>query len=537
MDSRTRRELGGSALVFTATALFVWWLAGNRFVPILDEGIYLDGALRIVKGQVPYRDFFVLTGPGAFWLHAALFRLLGVSFGHAHLTLVFDIAILAALVFWLTSRFARGAIAALVTICFVVFGTADPHILVLNHRWDSAVWGLSAVALVLLAAERPGRLIPAAAGLFAASAAWFTPSMGVLTLLLAAWLAAFRESRRVLPWFLAGGAVVSACSLAALAVSGALEPFIRHMLWTAANYAGPNRVPYGAVAGGYWSLLRDARGAEWFIRVLVIGCIALPAILPPLTLAGFAASFRRWPACGIPLRSVLLLLLSMTVMVVSTYPRWDIGHLLYVSPLSFVLSGWLAGACLSRRVQRLFALAPLLLAAVFAISSVQTRLALSSAATRGGWITATPQDLALIRAVEHHIPAGETLFVFPYMPVLYFFTQAENPTRYCFLQPGMMTGKDEQSVLAGLRARPPRWVVYSNIPPSSYLGLFPSSDRARLRMPGIEEFIRTNYEQVAAHTHWKATYQVLKRRESPHAAGPAEPLPPPSPPASTPRGA
>ncbi len=74
-----RRDLLGAAGVFVLTAALLWWLAGRRLVWINDEGIYLDGARRILNGQVPYRDFFVLTGPGAFWNVAAFFQLFGVS--------------------------------------------------------------------------------------------------------------------------------------------------------------------------------------------------------------------------------------------------------------------------------------------------------------------------------------------------------------------------------------------------------------------------------------------------------------------------
>src|SRR5215469_3955467 len=45
-----------------------------------DEGIVLQGATRILDGQVPYRDFFSFYTPGSFYLVAALFRVFGNSF-------------------------------------------------------------------------------------------------------------------------------------------------------------------------------------------------------------------------------------------------------------------------------------------------------------------------------------------------------------------------------------------------------------------------------------------------------------------------
>jgi len=54
----------------------------------LDEGIYLSGAERILRGQAPYRDFFVITGPGSFWIEAVILRVLGPTLRHARLALV-----------------------------------------------------------------------------------------------------------------------------------------------------------------------------------------------------------------------------------------------------------------------------------------------------------------------------------------------------------------------------------------------------------------------------------------------------------------
>jgi hypothetical protein len=41
-----------------------------------DEGIILQGAERILRGQVPYRDFFSFFTPGSYYLLALLFKIL-----------------------------------------------------------------------------------------------------------------------------------------------------------------------------------------------------------------------------------------------------------------------------------------------------------------------------------------------------------------------------------------------------------------------------------------------------------------------------
>src|SRR5438874_8636742 len=72
---------------------------GDRLIPILvfvmslaylsifrhctslepDEGIVLQGAERILRGEVPYRDFFSFYTPGCFYLAGFLFRVAGDS--------------------------------------------------------------------------------------------------------------------------------------------------------------------------------------------------------------------------------------------------------------------------------------------------------------------------------------------------------------------------------------------------------------------------------------------------------------------------
>jgi hypothetical protein len=79
------------------------------------------------------------------------------------------------------------------------------------------------------------------------------------------------------------------------------------------------------------------------------------------------------------------------------------------------------------------------------------------------------------------------------VPVAYFLTQGANPTRYSFLQPGMMADADEDQALASLQDAPPSKVYYMDVPASAILHLFPSSDPHWLRMHRIEGWLRENY--------------------------------------------
>ena len=54
-----------------------------------DEGIVLQGAQRILRGEVLYRDFFSFFTPGSYYFLALLFKVFGSSFLVARSALVF----------------------------------------------------------------------------------------------------------------------------------------------------------------------------------------------------------------------------------------------------------------------------------------------------------------------------------------------------------------------------------------------------------------------------------------------------------------
>src|SRR5579871_2041065 len=143
-------DLVGATGVFIIAAALLWWLAGRRLVWIMDEGIYLDGARRLLAGQMPYRDFFALTGPGTFWNVAAFFKIFGTSLAAARALLVLDVALIAACMYWLAARFSSRVLGFWLAGFFVALLGGDKDALVVNHRWDSAA--LSVAGVTLLAA-------------------------------------------------------------------------------------------------------------------------------------------------------------------------------------------------------------------------------------------------------------------------------------------------------------------------------------------------------------------------------------------------
>ena len=68
-----------SCLVIGTFAVIITFIAGKRGVELNDMSIMVDGGWRVSQGQMPYRDFLMPVGPIVFYIQAAFFRLLGLS--------------------------------------------------------------------------------------------------------------------------------------------------------------------------------------------------------------------------------------------------------------------------------------------------------------------------------------------------------------------------------------------------------------------------------------------------------------------------
>ncbi len=450
--------------MFALTGIALLWLCADRLSLNADEGIYLDGALRVTHGQAPYRDFFVHTGPGTYWIYAGVFYLLGPSLTHARLPLICEIAAIAAAVFFLTANLTSYGFGLAIT--FVVFAllTRDLGMIALNHRWDSSAMAFLAVVPAYAAICRASSYLSFAAGVLAAAAAWCTPTLGIVALAIALWMAADREIRKLLPAFLLGMTAVSILCLGILAVERALVPLIDHFLWTGANYSGPNHVPYGWAGTGYLEVGSGLGPVGWILYALLLGVVAAPAVLPILMWLGWAVYFavRRPPLR--PARPILFLIVCSAALVASTYPRWDIGHLLYVSPISYVLAAALLYRAASVKVASAVAFAATLVSIFVWAPLILQAGDYRPMETPAGVVRVAPEDRKLLDMVLTRVHPGESLFVFPYFATIYFLTRGVNPTHFSYLQPGLMTADDEATALRELQAHPPTWVLYEDVP-------------------------------------------------------------------------
>jgi hypothetical protein len=98
------------------------------FLPDADEGTLLYGAVRVTEGQVPFRDFFEVMGPGSFYWLAAFFKLFGTNFAASRIPVALASFGIALLMYFLMRRLKTGysalPAAFLITVLFTHFWPA-----------------------------------------------------------------------------------------------------------------------------------------------------------------------------------------------------------------------------------------------------------------------------------------------------------------------------------------------------------------------------------------------------------------------------
>src|SRR5438874_9019302 len=130
-----------------------------------DEGIVLQGGERILRGEVPYRDFFSFYTPGSFYLVAFLFRLLGDSLVVARLSLAVAGAACSVITYALARRVCSRGIALFAA--SLTTGTGFAYRFLVLHNWYSTSLACLAVYAAVRSLESHKTFWAFATGCFA----------------------------------------------------------------------------------------------------------------------------------------------------------------------------------------------------------------------------------------------------------------------------------------------------------------------------------------------------------------------------------
>ena len=183
VNEQSSRVRTGYGLVFAAaTFVFLYLrtfvLPGTPLVAYGDETIFFGHGIRILHGQVPFRDYFTFVMPGTDLFYAGAFGVLGVHAWVAQgFVIVLGGAIAGALV-WMSRKVLNGVAIFLPALLFLTLDfdvNKDA-----THHWYSTLLVLAASG-VLLGGRSLRRIL--VAGVLCGLATVFTQSEGLLGLI------------------------------------------------------------------------------------------------------------------------------------------------------------------------------------------------------------------------------------------------------------------------------------------------------------------------------------------------------------------
>jgi 4-amino-4-deoxy-L-arabinose transferase-like glycosyltransferase len=479
IPENSRAEQGIGLLVFCLSVLYLW---PYRAVTDLfqDEGIVLQGAQRILDGQVLYRDFFSFYTPGSFYAMALLFKIFGSSYLVARTLLPFFGGLFSLLTYLLARRVTSRWIALLAAYLFLVMGL--PYRFLHLHNWDSLVLAYLALYGAVRFVEAPRIGWAFATGTLVSLTTLFEHSKGAGLLLglllgfavLARWgRGSFPINRTPTAAFGAGLVWPFIPVFAYFASQGALPQMIADWTWPLYNYSESNKLPYGWInvsPSGWEALFGSGTWTHRLLSILFMSpCFVWP-LMPFVAVLYLAVHALRVKAGNAePKASAYFIMVSagclgLTLSAIAT-GRPDVQHLIFAgAPFSVVLA-WVLGAgtrsAFLEKIRPLLAVYCLVFFSAFGMFFVITGPLGSPLRlqTRRGEVR-IPRPDQVIPYLVRHVTPGEKIFVYPQQPLFYFLSGASNATSFDFFQLGMNSPEQFRQALKELEEHPPRWVVW-----------------------------------------------------------------------------
>ncbi len=472
------------------TATLLWGVAGaltcGSMIPLepnlLEEGMILEIAQRLVHGDHLYQDVVAFTGPLPFEALALLFRVFGeeIWVARAVVALLHGAATAAAFALVRSTRadglaHVAGTLAACAPILlFPLFSTYFYTTVAVSIGVLASWVGLLGLRDIRWAVV---------AGVLAACSALSKQTVGaVLAFGLLVSLVACSPPRARLRTGLAlttGGLLAAVVTVAGFAATGGVGALIRSLielpLSFQSSYDSPlvNFWPPGVFSEAirasqvyylpYFFSLRYGVWVEpgWALTAFTQSLYAIPFIAVVATLA------RRWRG---PLpAAVWIHLATLIAMISNLFPRADWGHLVAVLPSAAIQLVLVVPLSIAPR--RTLVRAAAMVVGFLALTSLAVAATLYSYSeepsfgprvplrvVNPGYLgTSMPHAISYIR---DHTDPGDAIFVARAEPLIYFATDTRNPTPYSGVIPGM---HDEQQRVIKKALETTRYVVMTDI--------------------------------------------------------------------------
>jgi hypothetical protein len=496
-----------------------------------DEGIVLQGAQRILMGQIPYRDFFTFLTPGSYFLMALIFRVFGNSMLVARTTLAVIGAIFSVITYALARRVCSKK-SALLAAALVAL-TALPYRFLVLHNWDSTFWACLAVYSAIRLSEIPRGSWAFATGTLCSLAVLFEQSKGAglsIGIVLGFILISLSGRHATLPlrsiaWAAFGFACPLAITFIYFAYHHAAGIMLVDWLWPLRHYSAANHVFYGSQN---WSdeirreLFDNVHLAVRGFTLFVLSPLFMIPAVPLLAVAGliyWTVQLRKGSAALARARYYVLYTAIISGLLFSiVIGRADILHFVYLQPLFMVVLAWIIDGrdvpgALFRKIKPLTVVvvagAFLLFSAPLLLRALTARVKID---TRRGVITSLEKD-TVIGNTQAHVPTGSTTLVYPYLPLYYYLTATTAPGSYDYFQPGMHTAEQADQFLSQIDSAQIPVVLFESSFAQKIPTSWPGTSMKAIAHDPIADYILARYRSckvLQSPEQWTFLYMVRK---------------------------
>jgi len=513
-------------ILFLACLAYLWVF--RRFTSLEpDEGIVLQGASRILDGQIPYRDFFSFYTPGSFYLVAALFRLFGNSFLIARSSLAVAGAACSVVTYLLCRRTCSRWISLLAAVLATMTGAAF-RFLVLHNCYSTLVACVAVYAAVRSVETRSSRWVFAMSSLTAITFLFEQSKGGGLALGLVLGFALLgKRAFTSVSWWVAIGAGLTwpfLLTFGYFAGHGTARAMVQGWLWPLRHYTAANHVAYG------WQNWSDHTREVIFktgpmaARVAKTIAVSPGFVIPVLPLVAclfliyWAVKMRQrkedsWQARYYIITGSALSGLLLSVLMVRT----DILHFIYLVPMWYVVLGWVLGAPIeSQLLVRIRPALILYVAIAFGMLGLAVLLATTGAhdkiQARRGQITTGEID-SVVTYLQKQTKPGDELLVYPYLPLYNYLTSTRSPSRYDFFQPGMNTRKQAEELIHSIDSRHANAVLIEPSFGEKFANTWPETPLSAVVNDPVGDYVLRNFRAcklLHSPEQWRFAYMVRK---------------------------
>lgn len=213
-----------------------------------DEGYILTASMRILHGELPYKDFFLHTPPVSYYAMAALFRIFGQQLIVARVATVVIGLLISILLYLISLKIMTRKAALISPLIFMFWGTA--HASYPSFAWFGLLFALISLYLFILSLEREHFWYIFGAGFFIGMSFLSKQNIGTCTLivfilfllvdrLLSAYFGIKKASNialiKNLILLISSFVIPVIITVYLFYLKGALPDFIKYVFWVAAK--------------------------------------------------------------------------------------------------------------------------------------------------------------------------------------------------------------------------------------------------------------------------------------------------------------